>query len=382
MKVALLTAYAGRRAAGLWTAVAEFGRELGHVGVDVDILGLADKSESDAMEDQGVRVRVCSVRGPDAFGYSPDLLKQLTTLEPDLVHTHGLWMYPSWVSHRWSERTGRPRLISPHGMLDPWAIRRSAWKKQTVRWLFEDAHLKGAACLHGLSEAEAKAIRSFGLRNPICVIPNGVDLLQSVPAERSGTRDKTVLFVGRIHPKKGLQELLQGWTTVRCEAEEHGWRLVVAGWGDKSFEADLHRFASEQQLMRTIHFVGPKYGDAKSQIFRSADAFILPSFSEGLPIAVLEAWAYALPALITPQCNLPEGLAGNAALEISPTPDDISRGLRQLFAMTEADRHQMGLAGHRLVETRFAWPIVAERMKSVYDWILGGGHPPACVIRY
>jgi poly(glycerol-phosphate) alpha-glucosyltransferase len=128
-----------------------------------------------------------------------------------------------------------------------------------------------------------------------------------------------------------------------------------------------------------VVFLGPAFGETKDALLRSADAFILPSFSEGLPMAVLEAWAYRLPVLMTDHCNLPEGFKAGAAVRIGTEVDSITDGLHQIISATYPQRHLMGDCGRALVERQFTWPQVAAQMKEVYDWVLGGGAKPSCV---
>jgi len=125
--------------------------------------------------------------------------------------------------------------------------------------------------------------------------------------------------------------------------------------------------------------LGPCFGPEKDALLRRADAFILPSLSEGLPMAVLEAWAYAKPVLMTPECNLPEGFAAGAAIRIDPNAGAIARGLRDLFSAPGSALRAMGWAGRALVEERFTWPKIAQDMKAVYGWVLGQGPRPGCV---
>lgn len=132
-----------------------------------------------------------------------------------LLHIHGLWMYPSVACMQWS-RGKRPYLVSPHGMLDGWALRNSAWKKILAARLYENRHLRGAACLNALNESEAASIRAYGLRNPVCIVPNGVDLPDQRPTLGGG--EKVCLFLGRLHPKKGLPALLSAWAKIRVRA--------------------------------------------------------------------------------------------------------------------------------------------------------------------
>ena len=387
MKVGLLTAHASRRAAGVWVSVAQLGKALAGRGLEVEIFGLADDwTATDRAGWDGPPLRLHPVRGSEAFGYAPRLARTLQARRPSLLHANGLWMYPSLASSRWSRRAGRPYLISPHGMLDPWAVSHAVWKKRLVGWWFEDAHLAGAACLHALTEAEARAIRAYGLPNPICVVPNGVDLpKQTVPARPAWAGEaeqdrKIILFLGRLHPKKGLENLLAAWQDVRSTAGARDWILVIAGWDQGGYARQLERLAEAQGSGDTLRFVGPQFDQAKAASFACADAFVLPSLSEGLPMAVLEAWAYGLPVLMTGACNLAEGFAAGAALPIGPDRAALAAGLRQLFALSDAERRAMGARGRALVRERFTWSTVGEQMTAVYEWVLGGGPRPSCVL--
>jgi glycosyltransferase involved in cell wall biosynthesis len=388
VNIGLLTAHASRRAAGVWVSVAQLGKALAGRGLDVEIFGIADDcTESEGAGWDGPPLNLHPVRGSEAFGYAPRLLCALDRRCPSLLHANGLWMYPSLASLRWSRRAERPYLIAPHGMLDPWAISRSAWKKRLVGWWFEDAHLAGAACLHALTEAEADAIRGYGLHNPICVVPSGVDLPEDEPhalpawaAEPASRR--VLLFLGRLHPKKGLPDLLRAWAEVQadCPAMAADWMLVIAGWDQGGHEARLRHLIDELGAAGTVRVVGPQFGEQKAASFAFADAFVLPSRSEGLPVAVLEAWSHRLPVLMTEACNLPEGLAAGAALQIGTDCAGIAAGLRRLFALSDAERRDMGARGRALVRERFTWASVGAQMAAVYQWVLGGGSPPSCVL--
>jgi poly(glycerol-phosphate) alpha-glucosyltransferase len=274
-------------------------------------------------------------------------------------------------------------------MLDPWALRNSAWKKKLAGWLFEREHLKRAACIRALNGSEAESIRAFGIKNPIAIIPNGVDLPQE-PRElplaksappRSGSESqlpRTLLFLGRIHPKKGLVELIEGWKLSR--ARVNGWKLEIAGWDDGAHEAGLRERTTRLGLDGSVTWTGPQFGQAKVSALQRASAFILPSHSEGLPMALLEAWAYGKAVLTTRQCNLPEGFSIGAAIRIEPSGDSIARGLDCLTGLADTELSEMGSRGRQLVREKFAWWPVAAEMKSLYDWILGNGPRPACVI--
>ena len=384
MRTAILTPYLTRGGGGLFNSVRRLSQTLRDQGAEIDVLGLADEfATEDLPAWSPLRPQNFPIIGPSALGWSPQLGDALNHMAADIVHCHGLWMYPSLACLRWAKRTGKAYVISPRGMLDPWALQRSRWKKRIAGLLFQNAHLRRASCIHALCEAEAYAIRARGLQNPICVIPNGIDLpsqdfTSSPPWSDMIPADEKVLFyLGRLHPKKGLANLLRAWRSVADAAA--GWHLVIAGWDQADHESELKTLARELGTQR-VHFPGAQFGAAKAAAFRACNAFVLPSLSEGLPMALLEAWAHAKPVLMTPECNLPDGFAADAAIKIAPEPEGIARGLRELFSKSETERNEIGARGRKLVETRFTWPIVAGETLAVYQWLFEGGTPPASVI--
>lgn len=386
MRTGILVPALSRRGGGVFEAVRRLAHELQASGMVVRVFGLRDaEAERDQTVWGSVEVFAGNVIGPAVFGFCPKLVKALEQGRLDVLHQHGLWMYPSFACLKWARRSRRPYVVSPHGMLNAWALRISSWKKRVAAWAYENANLQGAACLHALCDSEAQAIRAYGLRNPIAVIPNGVDPVSTVafkPASWEAElpeEAKVILYLGRLHPIKGLSNLLLSWHNLLRERGWDNWRLVIAGLDQGCYEAELRLLAEELDIKRTVVFAGPQFGEDKAASFHRASAFVLPSLSEGLPVAVLEAWAHALPVVMTPQCNLPEGFAVSAAVRVEPDPVSIAVGLREIVGMSEDERLAMGERGRRLVEERFSWPKVAGQMKALYNWVLGGGPRPEWV---
>lgn len=390
MRVGVLTASISRQAGGLFWSVRSLAEGVKQAGCEVQVFSIADQfSAEDVAQWQDLDLRLPARRGPSAFGHAPGFNKALNGAHLDLVHTQGLWMYPSVAALGWSKRWARPLLVSPRGMLDPWAIYNSRWKKQIAGVLYENRHLRVAACLHALCTSEYESIRAYGLRNPVAVIPNGVVLPEtsdSLPkpdwAADLPVDSKVLLFLSRIHPKKGLVNLLRAWARLRDEqsAAAAPWQLVVAGWDQGGHQAELQQLAESLGLDESVRFVGPQFNEHKAASLARADAFVLPSFSEGLPMAVLDAWSYRLPVLMTPQCNLPEGFQAKAAIDMAPEVNSIADGLISLFNLPKTERLAMGQRGRNLVEKCFTWPIVAAQMCTVYAWVLGQGPQPSCVL--
>jgi glycosyltransferase involved in cell wall biosynthesis len=379
MRAGFLVSSVSRRAGGLFQSVRGLAKAVASTNANVQVFGIRD--EESAVDLQEWRPLCVETFRPRlrAWGYSNQLVPAMVGADLDILSVHGLWQYSSVASQRWHRQTGRPYVVHPHGMLEPWALRNARWKKRIAAVLYENQSLRRAACVRALSETEARSIRSHGLRNPICVIPNGVDLpdLHESSVKIQSENRKTLLYLGRLHRKKNLASLIRAWNETFSSQDRNNdpWVLAIAGWDQGGYEAQLRQLTADLGLLTSVIFVGPQFGVEKSGCYRRCDAFILPSLSEGLPMTVLEAWAHAKPVLMTPECNLPEGFQANAALRIGTTQDEIASGLKLLREMSDNDRSQMGNRGRALVAARFAWPQIGDQMRAVFEWLLGAEMP-------
>ena len=382
MKLTILTAHLSRAAGGLYVSVPGLIKGLNAISAcSVDVAGIRDPFYPNDWISWGPKVHPVAQSGPRRFGYAPALEGSLRALSPDIVDVQGLWMYHSLANLRHARRTRTPYIITPRGMLDPWALRQGSIRKLFVRQWFEDAHLGGASCIRALSLAEARAIRETGLTNPIALVPNGVSLPDLLPPTMSRNSPRTLLFLGRLDAKKGVTQLIQAWSQVQDLARRYGWRLQITGWAATERRRELERLVRQLALASDIiEITGPRFGSAKAATFTSATAFVLPSFGEGLPMAVLEAWSYGLPTILTDGCNLPEGFEIGAALRTEPNQNAISKTLTALFQAPDHALTDMGNRGRSLVQKRFTWPFVASEMLRVYAWALNGGEVPSCIL--
>ena len=377
MNVRFLMMSSSRNAGGIYFAVKPLAQHLAANGCKCRIIAPRDEfTDADKAAWNPVEVDSFDVVGPASLGFSSKINSLIGT--PDIQHAHGIWMYQSRVNRLTALKNNTPYVVSPHGMLDPWAVKNSRWKKRIVGWLYENRHLRDADCIHALCESEANSIREFGLKNPICVIPNAVEIpdvnqIRRDIGENTNSK-KQLLFIGRIHPKKGLVNLINAFANLDPSLRTD-WEVVIAGW-DQNHQQDLESLAKERGVSESIHFPGPQFGEQKEQLLRTCDAFVLPSFSEGLPMSVLEAWSYARPTLITTACNLPEGQLSQATVECEPNEQSIQTGLESLFGLDEPARCEMGLSARELTEQKFAWPVVSTQMIEVYQWLLGEAPPP------
>lgn len=297
----------------------------------------------------------------------------------DGVHLHGLWEGSTAVAAETARQLGKPYLISAHGMLEPWALAKKRVKKLLYAALVERENVAGATCLHALTQAEAEQFIEFGARSPIAIIPNAVECPTDVDErmflrEYPGLRGKrVVLFMARLHAKKGLDLLLEAWGSIAVRHPDA--TLVLAGPDSDGTEARLRAEVARAGLSESVVFAGMLRDGMKWSALAAAEGFVLPSFSEGLSVAVLEAMGMGLPVLVTRQCNLPEVRTHGAGWVTEPDADEVCGALKNLLDRTPAENRAMGACGARLVQERYAWPVVARQMSEVYAWTLGGRMP-------
>jgi glycosyltransferase involved in cell wall biosynthesis len=305
-----------------------------------------------------------------------------TLAEADGVHIHGLWEQSSNVAARTARALGKPYMISAHGMLEPWALANKRFKKRLYSALIERANLDGAACLHALTRAEAEDYRRFGCTGPIAVIPNAVHIPRTLDpslfheAYPSLRGRRLILFLGRIHFKKGLDLLVDSWAQLaRAWPDAH---LVLAGPDSEGTRAGIEQRIAQAGLVDAVTFTGMLDSRMKWSAYAAAACFVLPSYSEGLSTSVLEAIAAGLPIILTEQSHMPEVAEHHAGWVIQPEVDDLTGALSAALSAAPATSRATGARGRRLIEQQYSWPSVAARMGEIYRWV-ATGERPTCV---
>ena len=218
-------------------------------------------------------------------------------LGADVVHDHGLWLMPNVHAGREAARAGKPLVVSPRGMLSKAALSFSRWKKRAFWLLLQRKAIRGAACFHATGDGEYQDIRAMGLPNPVAIVPNGIDIPDAGPVQEVVSPDeRTVLSLGRIHPKKGLDRLVHAWAAL--ESTHPQWRLKIVGSSEVGYVETLKALADQLGLNR-ISFHGPAYGEDKTAMYRGADLFVLPSLNENFGLTVAESLAAGTPVIAT-----------------------------------------------------------------------------------
>ena len=316
LKLALITPRLDSSAGGLLFSVSSLGRAiLRNTDTVPHIFAPGDYSEEELKQWDPLTISTSTIQFFEDYRLATGLSVILSEFKPNIIHSNGIWTYTSLVVGLLAYRKKIPYVVSPRGMLSSKALTISAWKKRLVSFVYEKKFLEKASCLHALNPVEVKQFRDYGLRQPICVIPNGVDLPLIKQQSISTQNDfKRIVFIGRFHQIKGLLELIRAFAEVwhKNVLVRDCWRLVLAGWDDGGHLVECRNLAAKLGCDSGIEWHGPVFGDKREALLRSADWFVLASHSEAMPMAVLEAWSYGVPALISENCNLEAGYAAGA----------------------------------------------------------------------
>lgn len=289
----------------------------------------------------------------------------------DIVHVHAVWNFPSFYAMRAALRAGVPFIVAPQGSLEPWALAAGSRARRAYAAHIEGPLIRRASGMQALTENEARQFEHFGFRGPISIVPNGVsadwlalERASLVEELNLGPGSRTVLFLSRVHKKKGLSVLLNAFAAFA--AGDSTTFLIVAGddAGSGHLE-EIQRLAHDLKIAERCRFIGEVSGFQKRRILAGADVFALTSHSEGLPIALLEAMAAGLPVVATTGCNLPEIQSYDAGRVVDPKPDAVAAALREMLARPD-DLRRQGENGRRLVAAKFTWPRIASNTIAAY----------------
>ena len=320
------------------------------------------------------------IEGVNRFANGEPFAEVAARFKPDIVHLHGLW---NTGLHRCAvicRSRHIPYVIAPRGMLEPWSLKQKWLKKWIARLLYQDRDLKFAAALHATAESEAVQFRRLGFKNPVIVSPNGVNVpkeLGTGNGERgTGGRIRRVLFVSRMHPKKGVMELVEAWGRVVSGGvgEWRSWKVelvyTVSGDFEKEYEAKVRARVKELGLEDSFIFTGALDDDEKWKSYARADLFVLPTYSENFGIVVAEALWAGVPVITTKGTPWRELEENKCGWWIDTGIEPLTKALSEVTALDVATRREMGERGRKLVEEKYTWDAVVKKMVTGYRGIL------------
>lgn len=377
--VVLTIASLEKRSGGPSRVVTELADALVASGLDVSLVfGGSERSTDDVLPAKATACPTGTLRFRNralwTADYAGTIRTVLKTTGPQLIHDNGLWSQTNFVAARFAASQGIPLIISPHGMLEPWALSHRRARKTVAMFLYQRALLEAARLFVVTSDSEWQSIRRAGFRQPVAVVPPGIAMPRTRAQHDPQACGRRILFLSRLHPVKGLLPFIDAWQ----QARRPGWKVIVAGPDEAGHRADIERHLQATSLTQDFEFVGEVAGTDKQSLFESADLFVLPSFSENFGVAIAEAMAYGLPVLTTQGTpwSVLERIRAGWWVEVGK--EGLINGLRRALATDSQERAAMGSAGRTYAQEQLGWSRAARHIAEAYDWTLGSAsHRPA-----
>lgn len=342
--------------------------------------------------DEGFSVEIYTGRGKSDKTILPleenkSLVRNVATLQKRIqklcsksqqviVHNHGLWLPFNHKVTGVAARLSVPLVHSPRGMLEPWALGYRGTKKKIAWELYQKRDINRATVLHATSAEEAVNLRHIGITPPIAVVANGVSLPTLSRPFQQSNENFTALFLSRLHPKKGLLDLVDSWKTLSPK----GWKLIIAGPDELNHGKVIQKRIEQAGLAHQVSMVGELPDAEKWSYYATADLFVLPTYSENFGIVIAEALGSGLPVITTNATPWREIEEFNCGWWIDCGCEHLTKALAQAINMKKSERHAMGARGRRLIEDKYCWTQIGKNMSKMYQWIVDGGHRPQCIL--
>jgi glycosyltransferase involved in cell wall biosynthesis len=325
-------------------------------------LVVATRISSYPIEMNGVRIKFFNTSILRWFSMMNEFHLFLKSEKPAIVHVNGIWSPQNWGFQKEAEKLGIKVILSPHGMLEPWIMANNPWKKKIGLFLYQKKAIQNATYIHATALMESASIKALGFKNPICIIPNGIDL-GDVKEIKTFYGTKKMVFLSRIHPKKGIELLLEAWRN----SNTNGWTLEIAGNGDANYIENLNQSAQD---LKNVHFVGAKYGEAKWNFIRSADVMVLPTHSENFGIVVAEALAVGVPVITTQGTPWEDLEIYQCGWWIDLSVSSLQKTIAKVMEASPDVLEKMGCEGRKLVKEKYEIKTVTNKIIDLYNEIV------------
>ena len=289
----------------------------------------------------------------------------------DLIHIHAIFSYPSTVAMAIARIRKVPYIVRPLGQLCEWSLTQSLQKKKAYLRIIERANLDGCQTLHLTSQQEQKEVSQLHLKSPSFVLPHGLEFSALIPNARQKLRDKLglpsdepiILFLSRIHEKKGLDHLIPALSSIASER----FTFVLAGSGDPTYESEVQQLLKSNNLQTRTISTGFVEGEFKRLLLQGSDIFALTSYSENFGVAVLEALSAGTPAIVTPGVALSSEVhEQKLGFVVDQNISDISNGIIQYFRLSEKIKNELSIRSSQFVRENYSWKAISERLYKHY----------------
>lgn len=314
---------------------------------------------------QGVKVEFFDLSVKQIKSISQSFNKFLFEEKPDIVHVNGIWEPYCWLFQKEAQNNGIKVILSPHGMLEPYILTRNPWKKKIAMFLYQNKAIKKAEYIHATAISEWNNIKKLGYKNKNIIIPNGVDTSEILTKNSFNKIKRSFLFLSRIHPKKGIELLLEAVSYIKSEDFD----VIIAGTGDENYTKNLIELAKSKKLEDRVKFIGPVYGKEKWELYKKVDYFILPTYSENFGIVIAEALATGLPVITTQGTPWKELKENNCGWWIDLSIENLKETISTALCLSTDELMKMGQNGKDLVRDKYEISSVTSSMYEFYKRI-------------
>lgn len=370
MKILQTIAGFGAHSGGTSTCTYDLLTAMHKIGCDVDLLSM---QADDLMGHGETWIKALPNDSITSYGYSRNMNRFLRHSNYDLYHTNGMWMHCNHITCAVALEKRKPYVITPHGMLYPQAMARSAWKKQLLLKLGgADKDLRQAACIHCTCVEEMQHYRSLGYKNPVAVIPNPVPIPSFVNELQNDRSVKRIGFLGRLHPRKNVEALIKAWIELGDKTKQA--KLVIMGKGDADYERHLKNMVRNRSMLN-VEFAGFVTGREKFERLASLTALCVPSDFENFGMIVTEALSVGTPVIASLGTPWQELNTEHCGYWVKNDADTLAEAIKTVLNLPADEINRMGENGKRLVKEKYQDTQVASMMVQLYSWIIGGEKP-------
>jgi len=374
--------------AGLFYSPVQYLKALKKAGITAQLMGRAETSTAQELTDLNIS-NLISFKATNLINATYRRSRAITNRNDiDIIHSHGLWGDVSLASTITKRLKGYIEVVSPHGMLDSWALGENRKKKELFLKTVELPRLKSSKCIHALCDSERDSIRSIGYNGPIAIIPNVAPIAPSMQnCLRNGSNEiirklsgtNFGLYLGRIHKKKGIEELISAIDEIKYKVKSKNYSLLICGWGEDEYVNKIKSEVANRKLTEVINFLNPQKGIDKYLLMYLSKFLLLPSYSEGQPMVVLEAWACGVPTVMTDACNLSIGFEWGAARRTTLDIDHLAETIIQMINRSPEEIILEGKNSLHLATKMFSEDRIGSDLKILYEWLLGNKSVPLFV---
>lgn len=336
-----------------------------HNGVNTVILSTkySNEESNTLVSKYGLHWETFPIVGPKRLAFSPMLLLRLLKIknsEPNIIFSNNLWNFTALISFIYSLLFKKKHIISVRGSLYPWSLSQSKLKKKIAWFLFQRSALNNASAIHVTCQDELDAVKGLGIRAPIALIPHGI----SIPMAKEvfnkteacnnlgiDPSKKYILFLSRLHKKKGLDLLLEAWSNLALGPE---WNLIIAGPDYGQYEEKINNLRNSNKIENVIHFPMLK-GVQKASAFCCSSFFVLPTYSENFGIVIGESLSYGLPVITTGNAPWQDVVTYNCGKIVDCQVDELSNAIKSLSDVSEQELKLMGANARKLIKEKYSW---------------------------